>query len=419
MSVNKKVIGIIAILLLLVIIPLTVLVSQKQQDIRQRASESEEATVFFANVGSSNPTILSQISLSSNDQQVLALYVDTGNISIQSFDITINLRNALQYVTIREVNEGTDAQRFETETVKRIDQSSGIIRFGKVTQNTTQPIRGKLYLGWIAFSVKPDASNASGVIDITRAELTSYGRDPLTVDKSKTLAYTIGSSSNPTNTPTPSPTLTPTATVTQTPTQTPVPTATLTPTATGTVAPGATRFNFDLILTGIGPNGGNANPRNQQRDISVGIYSATEILVKTVRGTINFIQESGTFRGSADVSNITPGNYTLKVTVMDGQNKSMYLTKKMLGVQTITSTGGQIDILPTALTVGDLSHSGQSDNQVDILDFNIFRDCYGDKISNSMSCPNPEIADLDDNGVGGDNTDYQLLINSLSSQHGD
>lgn len=391
---NRRNLTLLVILILVVAVPLIVMVSQKSQDIRQRAS-GEEAIVFFAELGSSNITPLTQINLSPDQQKVLGIFIDSGNININGFDITVSIANALQYVTINSAGEGTDSEKFEKLLARDLDQANGIIHFAKVTDDTSKVIKGKLHIGSIAFTVKSNV-NGSGTIGVTRAEITSYGRNPLTVDKSKTLAYIIGSFSNPTNTPT----------------QTPI------PTATGTAAPGAMRFNFDLILTGVGPNGGNTNPRHQQRGISVGIYSATEMLVKTVPGTINF-QSSGTFRGSVDVSDLIPGNYTLKVTIMDSQNKDIYLTKRMPGVQEITSTGGQIDILSTALIVGDINHNSPSDNAIDVLDFNIIRDCYGEKASNPRSCPNPQAADLNDDGTGGDNTDYTLLMLSLSSQKGD
>lgn len=243
---------------------------------------------------------------------------------------------------------------------------------------------------------------------------------------SKSIDYTVTSptatqtpSPTPTQTPTASPTLTltPTVTATQTPTATITQTPTASPTPTATITP--TRFNFSLILQGIGPNGGNTNPIHKQRKISVDIYNSNEMLLKTVTGNIDF-QNNGSFKGRVDVSDLNAEAYTLKVTVLDyqNQNKGMYLTKRMPGVQNIILMGGEIDILPSTLTVGDINHNSPSDNSIDILDFNLLRGCYGDKASDLKSCPSPTAADLDDNGRV-DNTDYQLLINSLSSQKGD
>lgn len=214
---NKKLIGIIAILLLVVAIPITVFISQKEQDVRQRAT-GEEATVFFAERGSTNSATLSQINISPNQQKVLELFVDTGTNSINGFDITLNLGNALQHVTITDASEGTDAQRFETEIFKQINPTTGVIRFSKVTSDSTQAIQGKLHLGSIAFTVQSNA-NGTGNIGVTRAEITSPTRSaPLTTALS-TLSYSIETSPPPTATPT-----TPSA-ATNTPTPTtPVPT---------------------------------------------------------------------------------------------------------------------------------------------------------------------------------------------------
>lgn len=221
---KKRIFAVIAILALLVIIPITVLVGQKQQDIRQRAS-GEEATVFFGEIGNNNITPLTELNLSPNQEKVLGIFIDTGNIPITGFDITVSLANVLQNATINSAGFGTDSEKFEKEISKETNLTNGIIHLEKVTDNTSQTIKGKLHIGSVAFTVKPN-TNGNGIIGVTRAEITSYGRnDPLTVDMSKTLAYTISSAPNPTDTPTPTSTPIPPTPIPTTP-----PTITTTPT---------------------------------------------------------------------------------------------------------------------------------------------------------------------------------------------
>lgn len=216
----KKSFIIISLLAVVIAIPLTVFISQQQQEIRQRAS-GREAAVFFAELGNTSPTALSQISLSPGQQKIIALYLDTGSISINGYDIIINFGAILQSVTVNEVAEGADANKFDSLIFKDFDQTTGKIRFARTNINVSQVIKGKLHLGSVSFTAKSDASG-TGTIDIAYAEIISPGRDKLTVDLSP-LPLAIG------GTP-PSPTAAPTVTVapTLTPTSPPAPTAAVT-----------------------------------------------------------------------------------------------------------------------------------------------------------------------------------------------
>lgn len=192
---KKKLLIIISLLAVVIAIPLTVFIAQKQQEIRQGAA-GKETMVFFADLGSTSPTALSQIFLSPNQQKILALYLDTDSIPINGYQIIVSFGSLLPYVNIREIEEGADANQFGSLVFKDFDQTTGKIRFAKTTPpDSSSIIQGKLHLGSIAFSVKDNASG-NGSINVSWAEITSFGRDNPTVDLSS-LPFTIGSTAAP------------------------------------------------------------------------------------------------------------------------------------------------------------------------------------------------------------------------------
>lgn len=198
---NKKLLGIV-IILILIAIPLTVFIAQKQQEVRQRAT-GEEANIFFTG---GDQTPISQITLTPGRQATLALYVDTGAININGFDITVSLANALSLVTINDAVEGADASKFNSSVFRDIDRANGAIRFAKVSTDSSQNINGRLHLGSVIFTVNTSAQG-SGNIGVTAAQITSPGRSTELTKTMPTLSYTISTSSTvtppPTNTPTP------------------------------------------------------------------------------------------------------------------------------------------------------------------------------------------------------------------------
>ncbi len=194
---HKKLLGTIAIILILIAIPLTVFIAQKQQEIRQKAS-GEDTTVFLT----SDTNIITSISLTPGGQATLALYVDTGANRLNGFDITVNLSNALNLITIQSAEEGKDAQNFNTPIFKDIDKTNGTIRFAKVTTDTSANIFGRLHLGTVNFTVNTSASG-QGTVGVTSALLTSPNKTSGLTVALPTLKYIINSSTTPTNTPVP------------------------------------------------------------------------------------------------------------------------------------------------------------------------------------------------------------------------
>lgn len=224
--------------------------------------------------------------------------------------------------------------------------------------------------------------------------------------------------STPTSTLTPKPTLTttltntpvPTQTVTPVPTITPIPTNT--PQPTPTVNPQATTITITLCPHGLGncgdnanPNGGNIHPLHPDRIAHVFIYDLGNNFIKQSDGKIHYSDSSQVFSGTIDIENLAAGQYFLRVS-MDG-----FLRR--LIPQVISFSAGQNTVVPAvSLVAGDI----YPDNQLDISDYNILINCYGDK-QNSSSCSNKQNADLNDDGLV-DGGDYNEFLREISVQTG-
>ncbi|HVF69469.1 MAG TPA: hypothetical protein VNA13_02790 [Xanthomonadales bacterium] len=220
----------------------------------------------------------------------------------------------------------------------------------------------------------------------------------------------------PTSTHTPVPThiLTPTPTRVSTPTPTITPTTALSPPAT--LVPGGTRLSFTLLLHGLGrggdsanPNGvGNINPLRRQRPLIVELFNSKNQLVLTRNGTISYNPTPGNFTGIVDIGNtLSTGAYTVKV------KTTQFLKSLVPGIQTITQ--GTVNLLPsTTLVSGDID----SNNQINILDYNILIGCYSDFLP-PVSCAtgNKELSDLHDDG-NVNQFDYNLFLRELTNIQG-
>lgn len=213
------------------------------------------------------------------------------------------------------------------------------------------------------------------------------------------------------------PTSTPTFTLT------PTPTTGIEPTQTPTTANTDTFLSLNLNLSGIGGNGGNSNPVNKQREITVCIYESTvnasndpdclnSIIKKT--GSINYNQSTGSFENSSfdigQLNNSSVKLYNLFV------KTDKYLRKEVAKLITITSEQ-TTNIQKTILTSGDIN----GDNNIGILDYNTYISCYGTK-ANTSSCISKSAVDLNDDGKTdsiSDMSDFKLFFSGLLIQQGD
>jgi len=194
-----------------------------------------------------------------------------------------------------------------------------------------------------------------------------------------------------------------------------------------------TTVSFTLLLHGIGSAGDTVNPTgsslsnktplNPQQNINVFVYNkTTNQLVATGSGVIDYDDNTGDYKGNAVlIPGIATGPYVVKV------KSDRYLRKQIRGVPTITSD--QDNPMPvTELVAGDTNN----DNKLDALDYGTLFDCgYGQinplRMTNTNSkyaqsaCQGhttPQYADLDDNGII-NIYDYNLFVREFPVQNGD
>ncbi len=217
----------------------------------------------------------------------------------------------------------------------------------------------------------------------------------------------------------PQPTAIPTATPRPSATVTPNPSSTPQPTATPTPRP-LVQINYNIFLHGLGNSGDNANPnanslsnknpRRKDRAVSIEVLDSANRRIAIATSRMQYASESGSFTGSADLgTDITQGNYI--VTLKSDQ----YLRNAFPGIQLLTP--GQTVSLPAmTLVTGDVV----TDNQLNILDYNILYGCYtGTIITRARACTTEQknMADLTDEGTV-NHYDYNLFIRELSVQGG-
>lgn len=183
--------------------------------------------------------------------------------------------------------------------------------------------------------------------------------------------------------------------------------------------PSDTTLSLNVYLHGIGNAGDNANltssslsnknPLHTSRSATVYINDTKNTQVKQADSTIVYDPASGSYKGSFTLGSSFPsGKYTVKVAV------DHYLHRLIPGL--ITLSPDKNNIIPT---VSLISGDTNSDNRLDILDYNTIIDCYSDYQA-PISCydSKKEATDLTDDG-NVNQFDNNLFIRELSVQFGD
>ncbi len=241
-----------------------------------------------------------------------------------------------------------------------------------------------------------------------------------TLTPTSTTSVTSGPTAAPTATTIPTPTTIPTLGPTTTPFPTSLPTAipTLGPTATPfpTALPNTTLIALDLLLQGLGSGGDNVNPQGQgnpnpltpRRSVTIELYDAQNVLVKSQEAQVDFASSSGSFIGTASIGDgIETDTYIVKI------KSNQYLKSQIPGIHNIVT--GTTNTLPKiALITGDIN----GDNKINIVDYNVLMGCFSD-LSPAVSCTteNKTLADLTDDGFV-NQFDYNLFLRQISVLRG-
>ena len=191
---------------------------------------------------------------------------------------------------------------------------------------------------------------------------------------------------------------------TSAPTATSVPTIGLTGNPTITVTPTQTQGGISLsisaIMPGIGSGaGGNTNPARRTREARVIIKNAQNQEVANSSGTLTF--DGTKFAGTVNTGQTLSGPHTIKIKLDNT------LLKLAPGIQNLSGALSQIP--QVTLISGDLNQ----DNTMDILDYNIFISCFGEK-----TCDKKNLSDLNDDGKV-EEMDLNILLRGFAIRNGD
>lgn len=444
---NQKFAKLIALLIVVAAIPITVFVAQNQQETRQRAqvrTQSGTADVYFQKAGNTDKIDTSQkLNLNPEQSTTLNLYLEAPPETITGFDLTVTWGGwmSLQYVTA-----GAGAASFEEDLVRLPDQRSGnlarTIHFSKVNPNGA--VGDKLHIMSITLVAGTPTSYASGqiIVDgiITSKDFVGNAAsfqapiDYVILDRSRISAPPPdqgckdprgcgGTTPTPSRRVTPTNTPTPRTTGTPTPRTSGTPTGSITPTPTGDGGTGKhTRFELVTVLQAIGPLvKGNINPKNKERQVKIEVFdnnSSGPILTKI--GTVTYEESTGFFKALVDMGDtLKTGDYAVKIQVI----KPIGYLRKLIPPGIVHVTAGETNRMPqtdpsVTLIVGDIN----IDNALDILDYNAYVSCFGDRAKDKNVCKDPNAVDLNDDGKTDDRsdlTDYRWLFESFKVQHGD
>ena len=163
-----------------------------------------------------------------------------------------------------------------------------------------------------------------------------------------------------------------------------------------------------------GTYGSNENPNTKTRQVTVTLEnpSNNSIVVKAINGTVNYNAPTGTFQNPLFPlpSSVTSGTYRVIV------KSPGYLSRPLPGTVTIRAGATNPQGLPAVgLTAGDFNN----DDTLDILDYNLFNDCFiYTKDQSACTASLKQMTDITDNGGNPDYDDYNAFGREWFSQHG-
>lgn len=210
----------------------------------------------------------------------------------------------------------------------------------------------------------------------------------------------------------------------------PTPTDSPTPEATPTVAPEPepepeqTFINLRLGIDGIGttsriPIGGNKNPDNIFRDLTVSLFDATTNSLFSAYSDEPFTYSSASekFEASLEIP-LTSGESKILNLFVEGPRFLRAAYPGSISIkqgQTIGLTSGNFYLI-----TGNINNNDVSENKIDIMDYNILLSCsvYSQDLSACEEDPAyQDYSDLDDDGRVDEN-DFTLWLKEFANQQG-
>jgi hypothetical protein len=295
-------------------------------------------------------------------------------------------------VTVRNRDQGGCAPRnLSLARVLPNDNWTGSFNPGSLTINPNSNATSVFSL------TSPSGANGTRTIKINLRNQNNQ------VIKSRDITYTVGAG----------PTVTPTPTATPTPSVSPGPTH----------PANFTHIQMQIGLDGIGrtsriPIGGNDNPNHRERNMELEIFLAEDNTHWATRN-VSFLYNDTFDQFSAHIGipmNDADSGKIFNIYVKSPQS----LKAQYPGSYTLVK--GQNRQLPTLdLVTGDINHEENSENRLDILDYNTLIDCSIFTRNTGICDSNPDyrnFSDLNDDGLV-DQDDYTLWLREAANQSGD
>jgi len=365
LKLDKNKILLIGIILIVIIgIPLTIMQSQKQQEIRQRASERlTSETVTESSVS------LALVRKDTGDIEVGSKFaieirlINNRELDISALMTTINYDPALlQLSEFRPESKKPRSGGFDAIINSTLDPSPtpGAIQYAAVNSDFEQEIDDDdILIGTLTFQ-----GIATGSADVTfgktETQVTALGKEEaLEVSHQDDEIYEI----------------------------VPIPERSI---------------SVDLVVK---IDGISSTPRTTVRIFTIRPVGGND---PALEENMEFDEDSKSFKKATHIpENLTRGNYTI-------QTKNSL--RKFIG---FIDPNQNIEIPQVTLALGDVNE----DNKVDIADFNVISNCFGDKL-NSDACKAHSVdlelgsADFDEDGeITG--IDYNIFLRALAIREGD
>jgi hypothetical protein len=380
---KNKILLIGIILIVLIGIPLTILQSQKEQDIRQRATGKEVGKVSLGLECQSQDQLICE-DIEVNDEFSVEIHLKNEKLlDISAFMFTINYDSNLLTLS-----------GFRPELTKFnppiINESSvlGVVQYAAVNPDpTTKITNDNILIGTLDF--KAISESTGGVVNLANSQVTSSTKkeEALEVDH-QDFAFAINLTSE---------ICTPegkkshcekrgfecgaSEVCSQRPgTEEGKKSCICYPAAP---TPGGVLLDLSLSLETIKPDQKNLPAHVAKSPITIEVlHNLTEEVVVTKDDQIVYDKTDGKFKRILDLGKIPPGEYEVKIKV------DKYLKKLVPTIITVIETA------PEETQTIALDITTPMLRSVGLLDFGAFVDCYGSKINDPDSCKHQDSADL-------------------------
>lgn len=431
LATNKKIALLGLSTLLFLAVPLTILVLQQNQDVRQRAQSVSPTPIENIPASSSASTELlfkpinpASTTYAIGDEVKYDIMIDPGN------NLPTLVKLAVEFDS--NILEASESSSFATNTTDfpvviegPALTPEGLFITVSIGADPEKAIKSLTKVGTLTLKVKSSTStNGSQLTFGNKSQVLSIGKDDAADQNviAKTSPALFNTVSTPVTSPIPSAaslsaTINPTAQPTPTNSPTPIPTSTPTPAPTKIPTPTASesKLEFNVFLNGIGRAGdrsnrnskGNEHPVVSTRVLDVEMYNNKNVRVERVLIPLTFAKETGSFKGTA-ITRLPNGVYTLRI------KTDRHLARNSSKIITITR-GATLQIPDLYLTNGDVN----GDNRIDIRDYNQISGCYS-SLAPAKDCDEnrKKGSDLNDDGKVNE-YDYNLYLREISAQEGE